>query len=307
MERAKLPRLGALGWVYLLGPLSAALVIGACAEYRVRETEPTPVDAGAGQESEPCAAGSTSEGCAIPAGDDCADPGGCLFPSCLALHEKSPAAPSGQYTIDVDGPGALAPVLVHCDMDTDGGGWTRFWWSLDDSGDVSVDPLGSDLWSCDPDGARCFGKIPLLVSPTDLLVKDVNEGHWAAWRFDDDIPAAKAAIGAFRNQELACAIETGIDWMPYATNDDSGEAWCGVGSEEGGCDSFQYQHDGSCIGWKTGGWALELDGDGGCYAAAFKVSVAQETYLPECGGPDNNFLDDGPSDGDDRSGELYYR
>ncbi|UQA61774.1 fibrinogen-like YCDxxxxGGGW domain-containing protein [Polyangium aurulentum] len=255
---------------------------------------------------EPCGPGSTSESCAIPAGGDCDEATGC-YASCLDAHQRSPALPSGAYTIDIDGPGGLDPVQVYCDMVTDGGGWTRFWWSLDDSGDVSLDPLGEDLWSCDPTGSRCFGKIPLEVRPADFMVKDVNEGHWAAWHFDETNPVSSAALGAMRNHELACALDTGVDWMPYATNDDSGEKWCGVGSEEGGCDSFQYQHDGSCIEWKTGGWGLELDGDGGCYAAALKVSVGQEAFLPECGGPDNNFLDDGPTDGDDRSGELYYR
>jgi hypothetical protein len=301
MKRRKLPRFGAFGLIHLLGPLSVALLAAACAEFHLREDAPTNGTAGAGG---PCVPGSTSEGCAIPAGE-CDQASGCRA-SCLDIHQKSPTMPSGDYTIDIDGPGGLAPVQVYCDMVTDGGGWTRFWWSLDDSGDVSLDPLGEDLWSCDPERSRCFGKIPVEVRPADFMVKDVNEGHWAAWHFDDKNPVSNAALGAMRNHELACALDTGVNWMPYATNDDSGEQWCGVGGEEGGCDSFQYQHDGSCIAWKTGGWGLELDGDGGCYAAALKVSVAQEAFLPECGGPDNNFLDDGPTE-DDQSGELYYR
>jgi hypothetical protein len=305
MERVKLPRFGALGWVYVLGPITACLFTAACVEYEIEEAAPS--DLAAGEQGAPCAQGATSEDCAIPAGEDCADPNGCVFASCLEIHEKSPTSPSGQYTIDVDGAGGLAPVQVYCDMVTDGGGWTRFWWSTDGTGDVSADPLGSDLWSCDPEGPRCFGKIPLVARPADFMVKDVNEGHWAAWHFDETNKVANAALGAFRNHELACAIDAGIDWMPYATNDDSGEQWCGTGADEGGCDSFTYQYNGSCITARKGGWGLQLDGDGGCYAAALKVSVAHEQFEPQCAGPDNNFLDDGPSDGDDRSGEFYYR
>lgn len=45
-------------------------------------------------------------------------------PSCLAIKTANPTAPSGTYTIDLDGAGASAPFQVYCDMDTDGGGWT---------------------------------------------------------------------------------------------------------------------------------------------------------------------------------------
>ena len=44
---------------------------------------------------------------------------------CAELHMLDPSAPSGAYLIDPDGPGGEAPITVHCDMETDGGGWTR--------------------------------------------------------------------------------------------------------------------------------------------------------------------------------------
>jgi hypothetical protein len=44
--------------------------------------------------------------------------------SCSEILRLSPGAPSGGYTIDPDGTGPRTTVAVHCDMTTDGGGWT---------------------------------------------------------------------------------------------------------------------------------------------------------------------------------------
>ncbi len=44
--------------------------------------------------------------------------------SCAAILNADPTAPSGYYTLDVDGIGVLAPFSTYCDMDFDGGGWT---------------------------------------------------------------------------------------------------------------------------------------------------------------------------------------
>ncbi len=45
--------------------------------------------------------------------------------TCKALHMAMPSAQSGPYMIDPDGTdGPDAPFMVHCDMTTEGGGWT---------------------------------------------------------------------------------------------------------------------------------------------------------------------------------------
>ncbi|MBM4373192.1 MAG: hypothetical protein FJ098_16170, partial [Deltaproteobacteria bacterium] len=50
---------------------------------------------------------------------------GCVFTSCLAIHGNNPAAPSGSYPVDPDGPGGAAAFQAWCDMSFDAGGWTR--------------------------------------------------------------------------------------------------------------------------------------------------------------------------------------
>lgn len=44
--------------------------------------------------------------------------------SCKEILSYYPMSPSGQYSIDPDGAGALPSTNCYCDMTTDGGGWT---------------------------------------------------------------------------------------------------------------------------------------------------------------------------------------
>ncbi len=53
------------------------------------------------------------------------DGAGCTMqPSCAALHACDPTLASGNYNIAPDGTVDASPILVHCDMETGGGGWT---------------------------------------------------------------------------------------------------------------------------------------------------------------------------------------
>jgi hypothetical protein len=64
----------------------------------------------------------------------------------------------------------------------------------------------------------------------------------------------------------------------------------------------------TCSGNSYAGWYTQMDGDTGCYNTAFKLGMTHTGYETiGCEMPDANFLDDGPTTEDDRTGELYYR
>ncbi len=89
-------------------------------------------------------------------GDTCAassdcNPGLCLTgvcavpKSCQDIKLGDPTLPSGTYTIDLDGNGPFTPLQVHCDQETDGGGWLMvFKLSNGAGGD------GNNLWNNGP-------------------------------------------------------------------------------------------------------------------------------------------------------------
>ena len=91
--------------------------------------------------------------------------------------------------------------------------------------------------------------------------------------------------------------------MPYI--DTSAETYCGNGAE-GGCDSFFYT-DATCTTGKVGaGWGLMLDGDTGCYAAAFKLGSAS-TACCGCSMAADDYAFLNYTQVRDEQGELYYR
>ena len=98
--------------------------VPATCEDGVHNAAETDKDCG-GPDCDPCHDGKTCE-----KDEDCVS-GLCASGTCKALPKSCaeiladhPAATDGMYTLDPDGPGPILPFETHCDMTTDGGGWT---------------------------------------------------------------------------------------------------------------------------------------------------------------------------------------
>jgi hypothetical protein len=84
-----------------------------------------------GEQSD-CASGACFEGSCVPA----------TGASCRAIHEATPSAGDGLYSIDPDGAGGAAPFQVFCNMTASGGGWTRCL----DFVNTAVEDVNNNLW-----------------------------------------------------------------------------------------------------------------------------------------------------------------
>lgn len=224
--------------------------------------------------------------------------------SCKQILDLGFSTGDGSYSIDPDGAGGAPSFVVKCDMTVDLGGWTRFNW-VTGAYPANQDPFEQALSQCAVADPVCRGRIPANAVPVDLMVRDLGDGDIALWKFDSANQISNAVLGALRDKAVSCQ-QNRVPWQPYRYS--GTESFCGTGGE-GGCDSFVYVN-GTMAGCPSAyvGWYTELDGDTGCYNAAFKLGMTHTGFETiGCEMPDVNYLDDGPTSTDDNTGELYYR
>jgi hypothetical protein len=211
----------------------------------------------------------------------------CLPSSCKAVREAMPAAPSGVYTIDLDGDGPAAAFEVACDMSTMSGGWTLVGLELVGAAGsaagplrlLGIDSMNSEMiatgteggvigarftgaygevlitWGLDylrfsaPSGFEMFGNVLGHAVPIDNL--STSDQRLAAWVAEDG--GAILCI-ASRSPDVSAGNSS---WAIKPSGDNetgcgcNSTAWYGRGAYYGGASQGEQT---ICNGW-GGGWA----------------------------------------------------
>lgn len=156
--------------------------------------------------------------------------------TCKTLHALNPSAPSGPFTIDLDGSGtAFPPITVYCDMTFDDGGWTMIQSFSGGNSAGSLAPVGdggAGILTAMPEP----GKLGALTGPFVQALAQVSSqvhirtsfqsaagadgGTWVTSREESDDGGVTRAMTNLRNLDVLTKNTDGgyEDWTgPLAT------------------------------------------------------------------------------------------
>lgn len=229
--------------------------------------------------------------------------------SCKDILEQNPRSQTGIYEIDPDGTQANPAFSVWCDMDTDGGGWTRWWWfHADRNVDWRrvTDMLGAELGDCDPNADSCFARIP-DANASELRASDGTD--WASWEFQRNNSTSSRAYDAFVNRTPSdFVLDSYTDaWNPTRQSSNSNTLTdpyeCDADRDipsDGRCRNFWYADMRGPEGTLR---SFNLDDDGGYGQTAFGAGADNSGQGQGC-----DFLEQRlASTNESCEGELYYR
>tara|TARA_Y100000588_G_scaffold321228_1_gene352300 strand:- start:4837 stop:5808 length:972 start_codon:yes stop_codon:yes gene_type:complete len=168
--------------------------------------------------------------------------GSLVLSSCLAIMNNGHSRGNDNYVINSNS----SEINVECDMTTDGGGWTKWWWH-----DIGSDPfpasekdvLGHSFGTFDVSSKYGYQKLPSSLSKntTELLAKD-GVGTIFKWDFNSSTATSTAVWNAFQSgiEVQANAVTNAGAWNPTAI----AGSFYGVDQ-----DSFMYRVQGGVKGF----------------------------------------------------------